>query len=111
VLQAHQAKSWQDLYAFSLEPQCPADFEVANYYTSTHPDSRFVRMLTAQLPTPEARYVLRNRELTIDRGDRVARRMVTDDGELLELLQRRFGLHLPHGARLPFLRQEGGGAV
>src|SRR5262245_61649611 len=50
VVQSQRDQVWNDLYAFSLEPQHPADFEMANYYASTHPDSRFVQTLTVQLP-------------------------------------------------------------
>ena len=63
VLQSLRDGAWVDLYAFTLEPQLLADYEMANYYTSTHPDSRFVQTLTVQLPTPGERTSLINREL------------------------------------------------
>ena len=63
VLQAQRPSGWEDFYAFTLEPQHDVDYEVASYYVSTHPDSPFTRTLAAQRPTPEARYLLRNREL------------------------------------------------
>lgn len=91
---------WDDFYTFTLEPQEPVDYEVANYYVSTHPDSAFTRTLAVQLPTPECRHILRNRELTTDRGDRVEAREVTDD-ELPELLARVFGLAVPAGTTFP----------
>ena len=99
VLQQRQAGAWQDLYAFTLEPQYPVDFEVANHFTSTHPSSRFVQTLTAQLPTPEARYVLRGRELTILRAAVSESRTIVDDDELLHILADPFGLHFLPGTR------------
>ena len=42
VLQTAHGDSWFDFYAFTLEPQDPVDFVVANHFTSTHPDSPFV---------------------------------------------------------------------
>ena len=45
VLQLRTGGAWADLYAFTLEPQYPADYEMANHYTSTHPSSRFVQAL------------------------------------------------------------------
>jgi N-hydroxyarylamine O-acetyltransferase len=99
VLQAPQGDDWQSLYAFTLEPQYPIDFVVANHYTSTYPESIFVRTLTAQRSTPEARYALRGRELTVDRGGRVTTHTVADDEELLRLLAEPFGLELPPGTR------------
>ncbi|MGE5345436.1 MAG: arylamine N-acetyltransferase family protein, partial [Acidithiobacillales bacterium] len=69
VLQRRHRDSWLDLYAFRPEPALPIDFEVANYYTSTHPRSRFVTTLTVQISKPEARHVLRGRSYTITRGE------------------------------------------
>jgi N-hydroxyarylamine O-acetyltransferase len=100
VLQAAHREAWQDLYAFTLEPHYLVDYEMASHYVSTHPDSIFVRTLTAQLPTPEVRYALRNLELTTDRGNETQTRKLTQD-ELPGVLATTFGLELPPGIRLP----------
>lgn len=103
LLQSRRRQAWANLYCFTLEPQTPADCDMANHYTSTHPDSPFVHTLTAQLPTPEARHVLRNRELAVDRGgERVERRTLKDDDELLDVLDRTFGLRFPAGTRFGY---------
>jgi N-hydroxyarylamine O-acetyltransferase len=102
LLQSLRQDVWQDLYAFTREPQLLADYEMANHYTSTHPDSRFVRTLAVQLPGTKVRRVLRNRELIEDRGRDVTSRMLADDDELLDVLARIFGLHVPAGTRFPF---------
>lgn len=103
LLQSKRSEGWGNLYCFTLDPQTPADCEMANFYTSNHPDSPFVSTLTAQLPTPEARHVLRNRELTVDRGGgRVERRVLRDDDEVLDVLAGTFGLRFPKGARFPY---------
>ncbi len=96
VLQLLRGDNVQDMYAFTEEPQHLVDYEVANYYVSTHPDSRFTQVLTAQLPTPEVRYILRNQEFTMDRGDSVRTTVIADE-QLLGLLAERFGLHFPAG--------------
>jgi N-hydroxyarylamine O-acetyltransferase len=93
VLQSHKADGWLDLYAFTREPHYPVDFEVANHFTATHPSSIFVRNITVQLPTPEARHILRGRELTVQRGAALDRRQVEGDEELLGVLAETFGLH------------------
>jgi N-hydroxyarylamine O-acetyltransferase len=98
VLQSRQGDGWSDLYVFGPEPQHRVDFEVANYYVSTHPSSRFTQTLTVQLPTPEARYVLRGRELVIDRGRGREARAV-EEGDLLGVLRETFGLAFPPGTR------------
>ena len=53
VLQWQRDGAWQDLYA--IEPGEPADidFEMANWYTCTWPDSGFVQTMTAQRATPD----------------------------------------------------------
>src|SRR5262249_5473011 len=58
VLQSRRGDGWLDLYAFTPEPHHLVDYEVANWFTSTHPQSHFTRTLTAQRPTPEARFIL-----------------------------------------------------
>jgi len=98
--------TWFDLYVFTLEPQHPVDFEVANHYTSTHPDSRFTVTLTAQRTTPTARYALRGEELLIDRGGKQETRTVADPDELLDVLAELFRLRFPAGMR--FVRDDRG---
>jgi N-hydroxyarylamine O-acetyltransferase len=99
VLQSQQGASWQDQYAFTLEPQYEVDFEMANHYTSTHPASRFVQTLTVQLPTPEARHILRGRELTVIRGGEVSSQTIEGEEMLLRVLAEVFGLSFPPGTR------------
>ena len=100
VLQSLHGEGWTDLYAFTLEPQHAVDYEMANHYTSTHPDSRFRRTVTAQLAAPGVRRILRGGELTVDAGDSVTRRTVDPD-EILAVLDESFGLRLPEGTSLP----------
>lgn len=102
TLQSRRDQTWADLYAFTLEPQQPVDYEMANHYVSTHPNSRFVRTLTAQRLTPETRYVLRNRELTVDRGHATTTRVLGDDDELLAVLAETFGLNFPPKTRFHY---------
>jgi N-hydroxyarylamine O-acetyltransferase len=102
TLESLRNESATDLYSFTLDPCLAVDFEPANHYTATHPDSRFVRTLTAQLPTPEVRYRLRNRELVLDRGAGVTRRVLADEDELLAVLAETFGLQFPAGTRFPY---------
>jgi N-hydroxyarylamine O-acetyltransferase len=104
VLQSLRNGKWVDLYAFTLEPQHPIDFEMANHYTSTHPNSRFKQTLVVQKLAEDARTSLRNRELVIDRGDATTTTVV-DDGDLLATLAETFGLQVPAGTR--FTLKEG----
>ena len=91
---------WDPLYAFTLEPQLPVDFEPANWYVSTHPESRFVLTLTAQRPTLRERYVLRNREFTVYTPTGQQTHELANDGEVLTVLAEHFALALPPGMAL-----------
>jgi N-hydroxyarylamine O-acetyltransferase len=90
---------WADLYAFTLEPQYPVDFEMANHFTSTWPRSPFVQSLTAQRSWPGRRLILRNRDFAVREGGALRNEPVRDPDHLLELLERHFGLAFPRGTR------------
>lgn len=99
VLQIKNSAGWFDLYAFVPQPCPPIDFELANWYTSTHPQSRFVQTLTVQKPTPAARYILRNRNFVIDRGDEAETTEIQTPNELLKILHEVFDLPFPADTR------------
>jgi N-hydroxyarylamine O-acetyltransferase len=105
VLQALAGDAWGDLYTFTLEPQFAVDYEVANHYTATYPDSYFVRLLIVQRPTPEARYTLCNRELRVERGGQVSTQTLATEGDLLGALAETFGLEFPPGTRFRCLEE------
>jgi len=99
VLQNLKSTGWMDLYAIEPEPVFPVDYLVGNHYTSTYPESRFVKTLTAQLPTPGARHILRNRTYTVQRGEEVEVRELQTPEELLHVLRDVFRLDFPVGTR------------
>jgi N-hydroxyarylamine O-acetyltransferase len=99
VLQMRAGDAWSDLYAFTLEPQYPGDYEMANHYTSTHPSSRFVQSVIAQRSAIDVRRMLRDRTYSEHRGDSVIQRTLTADDELLEVLACEFGLQFPKDTR------------
>ena len=91
VLQGGTHAGWEDLYAFLPEPRLPIDFEVGNWYTSTHPDSPFVRRLTAQRTLPDSRHILRQLTYTVHRKEGAASREIAR-AELPLVLADVFGL-------------------
>lgn len=98
VLQSRQGHEWDDLYAFVPEARHPIDFEVGNWYTSTWPDSIFVKTLTAQRALPDARHVLRHLTYTVRRGGSTESTEIAR-GALIPLLRATFGIDLPDDAR------------
>ena len=85
-----------DLYEFSEEPQTAGDVEVANHYTSTHPDSVFRRTLTIQRTTRADRTMLRHGVLTRFRDGRSEEEPV-DRTQLEAVVRDVFGVELPSG--------------
>ena len=96
VQQAEIKGSWSDVYAFSPLEAPAADFEIGNWYTSTHPESRFIRNLIAVRLEPDRRHTLLNREYTLRfAGDRAETRTIASPTELRALLTGAFGLNIP----------------
>ena len=88
------------LYALRPDdPLLPIDLELANWYTSTHPRSPFTTGLVAQRTTRTSRALLRNRTLTVRRGDATETTEVRDPDHLLAILREHFDLDFPPGTR------------
>ena len=85
-----------DLYEFSEEPQTPWDVEVANHFTSTHPESIFRKTLTIQRTGREERTLLRSDALTRYRRGRMAEEPVARE-RLRDLVRDEFAIDLPTG--------------
>ncbi len=100
VLQNVSPDGWRDLYAFTLEPQLPIDYVVANHYTSTHPDCTFTRIPVVQKTRADGAESLRGEVLqTIRPGEAIVETPAPKGDALLELLRTRFGLDFPDGTR------------
>ena len=87
---------WEPMYRFTLAPQSRADFEVANWFTSTHPRGRFTRNLVAARVVGDTRVNLLNASLSIRRpGGTVEQRTLADPQDLRAVLEGVMGLDLP----------------
>ena len=96
TLQTPLPEGWQDVYRFTLEPQLPADYELANWYTATNPASRFCTNLLAARLTAEEQISLFNTRLTrrFANGGAEARTLA-DAGELADALEAAFAIIPP----------------
>jgi N-hydroxyarylamine O-acetyltransferase len=100
VLQNRGPSGWRDLYGFTLEPQLPSDYAVANHYTSTHPDSSFTKIPVAQRTSATGALALRGSVLqTLRPGAAPIEAPAPDADALVALLRERFGLDFPDGTR------------
>ena len=96
TLYADVAGNWRAMYVFDLQPQADIDFEVGNWYVSTHRDSTFLGQLVAAIATPGLRRTLHNGSYAIHRiGAASERRQLTDADEVINLLQTAFGIRVP----------------
>jgi N-hydroxyarylamine O-acetyltransferase len=92
---------WEAMYQFTLAPQSDADFEMANWFTSTHPKTRFTRNLLAARVVGSSRVNLLNTALSVrDAGGAVEQRTVSGPDELREVLEGTMGLRLPVPAKV-----------
>jgi N-hydroxyarylamine O-acetyltransferase len=104
VLEAEIGQSWQSVYRFDLQEQFQVDYEMANWYQCTHPNSRFTTCLMVAKTAPGRRYGLRNRELSVHHVDgRTERRTLCNAAELRDTLSGTFGVTLADAAGLDAL--------
>ncbi len=96
VLECRPGECWLPLYRFDLREQLFADCEMANWYVSTCPESRFTTNLTIARTEPGRRYTLHNNGFAIhDLGGDTRRTLLASTGEMKDLLRDCFHIRLP----------------
>lgn len=87
---------WKLLYRFDLQRQFRSDYEVANWYVSTHPESPFVTTLIAARADRGHRYTLRNNEFAIHHASgRSERHRLANLARLRAVLETELRIRLP----------------
>jgi len=104
ILSARDAAADVDLYEFTDDPQTMWDVEVANHFTSTHPESIFRKSLTIQRSAGAERVILRSDTLSRYRDGRLTEEPVARD-RMADVARREFGVDLPPG---PFVFEASG---
>ncbi len=96
-LSAKQPGGWRAMYLFNLEPQIPSDYQLGNWYTSTHPSMPFLNVLIMERLSADRRYKLVNRRFAIEArdGEVAAERELGSAEELREVLDETFGVTPP----------------
>jgi len=99
---------WEPMYRYRLEPLTPVDFEVANWFTATHPRSRFTQNLIAARVVGDKRINLFNTTLTIREPDGQAQeRPVADAADLARILDETMAIDPPVPAETIWSRLTG----
>lgn len=105
-LEACVRDEWKPTYRFDLQEQVPADYEVANWYVSRHPQSRFVTNLNVARPGSDRRYALFNTQLSIyHNSGQTEQYTLTSVTALRDTLQHTFLLTLPDDPALDLALQ------
>ena len=95
------ANEWRGLYVFDLQVQATIDYEIGNWYVSTHPDSVFVGQLKVARLAAGERHTLNNANYAIHYLDRPSeKRTLVSADEVLQLLTEVFGICVPVRAAL-----------
>ncbi|WAT26422.1 arylamine N-acetyltransferase family protein [Pseudomonas sp. GXZC] len=96
TLWAQVAEEWRGLYVFDLQVQAAIDYEIGNWYVSTHPDSVFVGQLKVARLAAGRRHTLNNANYAIHSLDRPSeKRALTRADEMLDVLTETFGIRVP----------------
>jgi len=102
LIQAKQGKDWKPVCDFTLEVMSAVDREVANWFTSTHPDSHFKNRLVVSRMLPHGRVNLLNHDLSFRncQGEITSRLTISTREQLLQVLRDHFNLHFPAGTTI-----------
>jgi len=95
-------KRWRDVYRFTGELMPGIDREVGNWWTSTHPESKFRQSIMAAIASPDgSRHTLATSLYTHRlRGEVIEEEVIGSSRRLLGILDERFGIVLPKGTQL-----------
>jgi N-hydroxyarylamine O-acetyltransferase len=101
LLEVEGTDAWHAVYAFDLQAQLLADYELTSWYLCRHPESVFRLALVAARPVADGRWTLRDRTLTFHANDgRSETTLLADTVALRTALADRFGIRLAGLAEL-----------
>ncbi|WDU64411.1 arylamine N-acetyltransferase [Pseudomonas poae] len=101
TLWAEVGAEWRGLYVFDLQVQADIDYEIGNWYVSTHPQSPFVGQLKVARLAAGKRHTLNNAHYAVHYLDKPSdKRVIESADELMNLLIDTFGICLPEDERL-----------
>lgn len=92
LMEAQLGEDWAPVYQIPPDIQLDQDYELNNWFSSTHPSSHFRHLLIVCKTTPQARYVLRDNRLTVRTGDGAMERRDLGLEDLESELASTFGL-------------------
>jgi N-hydroxyarylamine O-acetyltransferase len=94
VLQKKKEDGYNPLYAFTLNECSPEDFLMSNHFTSTFPDSFFIKLRMCTMPTKDGRITLTDDHFKVVEKNDVFDSPIANDDEFNALLKKYFRLDL-----------------
>ncbi len=94
VLQRKVEDEYISIYAFTTDGCIPVDYVVANHFTSTFPESFFLKERFCTIPTEKGRLTLTQGHFKVVEGEKVTETKVAGDKEFYELLKMHFGISI-----------------
>lgn len=107
-LQIQMQEEWKTMYRFDLQRQFFPDYEMANWYVSTNPESHFVTDLIIARSGVGCRYTLHNNQFRVHYlTGKAERQVIGSSDELRGLLENEFQLNISNlsGLDLAFERR------
>jgi len=94
TLQARLGQSWEHIYRVVFLPRVDDEYEIANWFTGTHPQSPYVNNIIAALPGPNrTRLTMFNARFNVRHpSGEVDRRTLQGQDEYRNVLETQFGL-------------------
>jgi len=92
--QIHLPDGWRDVCEFTGEEMPMIDRQVAHWWTSTSPESKFRQSIMGAIAQPDgSRRILSTRQFTIrNHGQEIEKIHIQSSGQLLTILSEQFGL-------------------
>jgi N-hydroxyarylamine O-acetyltransferase len=96
TLQAKLGDAWEHIYRVIPYPRYDGEYEIANWYTGTHPDAPYQSNIIVARPGPNrTRITMFNRRVTVRSATGQAeRRQLKDEVEFRSVLRSEFGLNM-----------------
>lgn len=100
-LQLRMRDAWWPMYQFNLTPYLSGDYQIMNWYTSTSPDSKFTRTLSAARCAESRRHTLRDNLYTCRHANGTEQRtLLTHSDDIKHVLNQQFHITVPASATL-----------
>jgi N-hydroxyarylamine O-acetyltransferase len=96
TLQARLQHRWEHIYRVIPYPRYDGEYEIANWYTGTHPETPYKGNIIVAKPGPNrVRITMYNSRVTVrDADGRAEKRWLQNDGEYHDVLRGEFGLNM-----------------